>query len=252
MSALAVFLIAVGVADICRKLSARQWLALVAGPLTVVVCAAAAGLWHRGDIALLVVAAAMSVAWVVLGGAAERTGTRHGRALTVFGVGAALMVAFGGWSSEVAGPLGRWLPWVGLEEVQPDRAAMILGIVALQLVTANQLVRLILGAVGAVRPAGVPQPSDRLKGGRLLGPMERLLIVGLGLGGQFGAASAVIAAKGIIRFPELNAARKDSADNGGSAGSGIGPGIDAVTEYFLVGSFASWLIALAGLALTAA
>ena len=72
-----------------------------------------------------------------------------------------------------------------------------------------------------VRPAGVPQPSDRLKGGRLLGPMERLLIVGLGLGGQFGAASAVIAAKGIIRFPELNAARKESADSGVPTGSGI-------------------------------
>lgn len=248
MSALAVFLIAVGIADICRKLSTHRWPGLVAGPLAVIACAASAGLWHRGDIALLVVAAAVSVAWVVLGGAAERTGTRHGRALTVFGVGAALMVAFGGWASEVAGPLGRWLPWVGLDEVEPGRALMILAIVLLQLVTANQLVRLILGAVGAVRPAGVPQPSDRLKGGRLLGPMERLLIVGLGLGGQFGAASAVIAAKGIIRFPELNAARKESADSGDSAGSGI----DEVTEYFLVGSFASWLIALAGLALTAA
>lgn len=248
MSALAVFLIAVGVADICRKLSAHQWPALVAGPLAVVVSAASAGLWHRGDIALLVVAAILSIAWVVLGGAAERTGSRHGRALAVFGVGAALMVGFGGWASDVAGPLGRWLPWVGLGQVPPGRALMIVGIVLLQLVTANQLVRLILGAVGAVRPAGVPQPSDRLKGGRLLGPMERLLIVGLGLGGQFGAASAVIAAKGIIRFPELNAARKESADSGVPTGSGI----DEVTEYFLVGSFASWLIALAGLALTAA
>lgn len=116
---------------------------------------------------------------------------------------------------------------------------MIFAVVLLQLVTANQLVRLILGAVGAVRPAGEPQPSDRLKGGRLLGPMERLLIVGLGLGGQIGAASAVVAAKGIIRFPELNAQRKENN----------GAGIDEVTEYFLVGSFASWLIAMAGLVL---
>ncbi|AFM19352.1 hypothetical protein Mycch_4650 [Mycolicibacterium chubuense NBB4] len=245
MGALAVFLIAVGVADICRKLSAHRRLPLAAGPLTVVACAALAGLWHRGDVVLLIVAAAVSVAWVALGSAAEHTGSRQGRALAVFGAGILLMVAFGGWSSEVAGPVGRWLPWVGLEQVEPSRALMIVGVVLLQLVTANQLVRLILGAVGAVRPAGVPQPSDRLKGGRLLGPMERLLIVGLALGGQFGAASAVIAAKGIIRFPELNAARKESAEPGGS-------GIDEVTEYFLVGSFASWLIALAGLALTAA
>lgn len=247
MSVLAVFLIAVGVADICRKLSDRRWPALLAGPLTVVVGAAAAGLWHLGDVVLLVVAAAVSVVWVIVGDAAEHTGTRQGRALTVFGGGAALLVVLGGWASPVAGPIGWWLPWIGLAEVEPGRALMVVGVVLLQLVTANELVRLILGAVGAVRPAGVPQPSDRLKGGRLLGPMERLLIVGLALGGQFGAASAVIAAKGIIRFPELTAARKDSAE----AADPKGPGIDEVTEYFLVGSFASWLVALAGLALTA-
>jgi len=54
-----------------------------------------------------------------------------------------------------------------------------------------------------------------------------------------GAASLVVAAKSIIRFPELNAQR-DISD---------GVGIDEVTEYFLVGSFASWLFALAGLTL---
>ena len=91
---------------------------------------------------------------------------------------------------------------------------------------------------GAVRPAGEPQPSDRLKGGRLLGPMERLLILGLGLGGQLAAATAVIAAKGIIRFPELNSQRHEGDS-----------GINELTEYFLVGSFASWLLALAGVGL---
>ena len=84
---------------------------------------------------------------------------------------------------------------------------MITGVVLLQLVTGNQLVRLLLGSVGAVKPVGEPQPSDKLKGGRLLGPMERLLIVGLGLAGQLAAATAVVAAKSIIRFPEINAAK---------------------------------------------
>jgi hypothetical protein len=102
------------------------------------------------------------------------------------------------------------------------------------------LVRLVLGSVGAVRPVGEPQPSDKLKGGRLLGPMERLLIVGLGLGGQLTMATAVVAAKSIIRFPEINAQK--ARENGGI-------GIDEVTEYFLVGSFASWILALGGLAL---
>jgi hypothetical protein len=117
---------------------------------------------------------------------------------------------------------------------------MATGVVLLQLVTGNQLVRLLLGSVGAVKPAGEPQPSDKLKGGRLLGPMERLLILGLGLAGQLAAATAVVAAKSIIRFPEINAQK--AKENGNI-------GIDAVTEYFLVGSFASWIVALAGLAL---
>jgi hypothetical protein len=79
-----------------------------------------------------------------------------------------------------------------------------------------------------------------LKGGRLLGPMERLLILGLGLAGQLAAATAVVAAKSIIRFPEINAQK---AQENGTIG------IDEVTEYFLVGSFASWIVALGGLAL---
>lgn len=83
--------------------------------------------------------------------------------------------------------------------------------------------------------------SDKLRGGRLLGPVERVLIVGLGLAGQLSVATAVIAAKSIIRFPEINA-QKAKADGG--------VGIDDVTEYFLIGSFASWIIALGGLALT--
>ena len=118
---------------------------------------------------------------------------------------------------------------------------MVTGVVLLQLVTGNQLVRLVLGSVGAVKPAGEPQPSDRLKGGRLLGPMERLLILGLGLGGQLAVATAVVAAKSIIRFPEINAQK--ARENGGI-------GIDEVTEYFLVGSFASWIVALGGMVLT--
>lgn len=72
--------------------------------------------------------------------------------------------------------------------------------------------------------------------------MERLLILGLGLAGQLAAATAVVAAKSIIRFPEINAQK---ANGNGD----LGIGIDEVTEYFLVGSFASWIIALGGLAL---
>ena len=95
-------------------------------------------------------------------------------------------------------------------------------------------IRLVLDAVGV--PAADNEKS--LKGGRLLGPMERLVIVGLGLAGHVTAASIVVAAKGLLRFPELQ------------RGSGAG-GPSDVTEYFLIGSFASWLLALGGVALCA-
>lgn len=239
MSALAAFLIAAGMADACRKLVSRRWPPLTAGPIVVVAVAALAGMWHGPDIVLLTGAAAAAVAWVSLAVRAERTGAHQGAPLTVFGATTAVLIAASGWGSPVGGIVARWLPWAGFA-VEPDRALLIAGVLLLQLVTGNALVRLVLGAVGAVRPEGQPQPSDRLKGGRLLGPMERLLIVGLGLSGQLGLASAVIAAKGIIRFPELTAQRKENN----------GPGIDEVTEYFLVGSFASWLVAMGGLALT--
>lgn len=111
------------------------------------------------------------------------------------------------------------------------------GVVLAQLVTANILVRLLLDAVGVPATSGEKQ----LKGGRVLGPMERVFLTGLGALGELTAAAIVVAAKGLLRFPELQRAQRD-------------PGLPAdgpsdVTEYFLIGSFASWLLALGGAAL---
>jgi hypothetical protein len=170
---------------------------------------------------------------------AERTGERELAPLALFGSAVAVLIALSGLGSDVTGLVARWPAWVGIP-VDPDQLLMVIGVVLLQLVTGNQLVRLLLGSVGSIKPAGQPQASDRLKGGRLMGPMERLLILGLGLAGQLAAATAVVAAKSIIRFPEINAQK--ARENGGI-------GIDEVTEYFLVGSFSSWILALGGLAL---
>ena len=243
MSALAVMLIAVGIADAVRRVVRVAWVAPAVAPLVVVICAALAGLWHPGDIALMVIAAAAGVGWVLLNSRSERTGAHQGAPLAVFGIALAALIALSGFGSEVNGVVARWAKWVdvpGVGDISPDKLLMVAGVVLLQLVTGNQLVRLVLGSVGAVKPEGQPQASDRLKGGRLLGPMERTLILGLGLAGQLAAATAVVAAKSIIRFPEINAQK--ARENGNI-------GIDDVTEYFLVGSFASWIIALGGLAL---
>ncbi|WP_203336283.1 hypothetical protein [Nocardioides limicola] len=106
--------------------------------------------------------------------------------------------------------------------------------VLLQLSTANIVVRLILDAVGVPATTGEKQ----LKGGRVLGPMERLFLVTLGGLGHLTAAVVVVAAKGLLRFPEL---QRGAAE----------PGPSDVTEYFLIGSFASWLVGLAGVVMIA-
>jgi hypothetical protein len=243
VSALAVMLIAMGVADTVRRLTSAIWAPTVIAPLVVIACAALSALWHPGDIAPLIIAAAASAGWIVLCARAERSGEHQGAPLAVFGLAFAALIMLSGLGSDVGGLVQRWLSWVDVPvvgDVSPTRLLMVVGAVLLQFVTGNQLVRLVLSSVGAVKPEGQPQPSDKLKGGRLLGPMERTLIFGLGLAGQLAAATAVVAAKSIIRFPEINAQK--ARENGNI-------GIDDVTEYFLVGSFASWIIALGGLVL---
>jgi hypothetical protein len=241
MSALAVMLVAMGIADAFRSIGPRS-VSLAIGPIVTVAVAALSGLWHVRDIPLLIFAATATAVWRILCIRAERTGKHVMAPLILFAGATAVLIALSGWASPVRGAVGAWMSWSHLPfgKVTPTQLLMAVGVVLAQLVTGNQLVRLVLSSVGAVRPAGEPQPSDRLKGGRLLGPMERLLILGLGLSGQLAAASAVVAAKSIIRFPEINAQK--SRENGAI-------GIDDITEYFLVGSLASWIVSLGGLAL---
>ncbi|HYO00706.1 MAG TPA: hypothetical protein VET27_01915 [Mycobacterium sp.] len=244
MSALAVLLIAVGIGDVCRRLIDARWAAPMAAVVSIAACLLLAALWHPGDLLLLIVAAVSSVAWLLLCDRAERTAKHQALPLTVFGGAVSTLILLSGLGTDVGGLVGRWLAWVGYA-TSPNRALMVVGVLLVQLATANQVVRLVLGSVGAVKPAGQPQASDQLKGGRLLGPMERLLIVGLGLAGQLTLATAVVAAKSIIRFPEISAKRDKN-------GTPERVGIDDVTEYFLVGSFASWMLAFGALALVAA
>lgn len=85
----------------------------------------------------------------------------------------------------------------------------------------------------------VPAPSrdavagPLLRGGRLIGPLERLLVLTLGLAGVYPVIAAVLAAKGIVRFPEISADRAHGTK----------------AEEFLIGSLASWTTAGAGVLL---
>lgn len=82
----------------------------------------------------------------------------------------------------------------------------------------------VIGEIGD-RPGESATPL--LQGGRLIGPIERALIVVLALFGAYVLIAALVAAKGVVRFPEISADR----DVGSKA------------EEFLVGSFTSWAIA---------
>lgn len=230
MTALGCWLVVVGLCDLVRSArdataGARRLLLLALG--TCLLLAAALALSVPWWLTLLSV---VTLGLWVLGSAAALVG--HGTTARVVGLvglggGVALSLLAGGAveapSRVVSGPLG---------EVAPETLLLGVGVLLVQLSTANVLVRLVLDAVGV--PASDNEKS--LKGGRLLGPMERLLIVGLGMAGQLTAAGLVVAAKGLLRFPELQrGARSDGASD--------------ITEYFLIGSFASWLLALGGVAL---
>lgn len=255
MTWLAVWLLGVGVADLLRAADHRlvRGSAVPVGALTVVGVGLLAGLTGAADLVALLVSVVPLAGWVVLSERSLRRGGGHAEALLLLGGTAAVLVATSGFASTADGPLGDWLGWADLPfagDEPVDRLLLVAGLFVANLATGNVIVRLVLVSVGAMRPsagtghgrARESEPSDKLKGGRLLGPMERIFILGLGLAGQVTAASIVIAAKGLIRFPELQSAKDDATIKG--------DGIDQVTEYFLVGSFVSWLVALGSLALT--
>jgi len=124
-----------------------------------------------------------------------------------------------------------WRPSRGLAfpfvaEVSADQFTLALAVALFLLATANRIVRLLLDAALPQWKSG----EDTLKGGRILGPLERLIVGAIVLSGDPAAAAIVIAAKSLLRFPEMR-----KGDDG--------PGPEAVTEYFLIGTLSSLLIA---------
>jgi hypothetical protein len=119
-----------------------------------------------------------------------------------------------------------------LGQVGPTRTVVLAGVLLFELSTSNIVVRLLLDATGVSAATN----ESALKGGRLLGPMERVFILVLAVAGQLTAGAIVVAAKGLLRWPELQRSRAQ--------------GPTAVSEYFLIGSFASWLLGFLGWLLT--
>ena len=125
------------------------------------------------------------------------------------------------------------------------KMSAVVGIVVLLAVPANRVVADILavarqasrgsGEVVAAgrRPSlesgGQDEPGSSMRGGRWIGPLERILILLLASVEAPAAIAAIVAAKGVIRFPEI------SQDKAGQK-----------AEEFLIGSFASWILAVLG------
>jgi hypothetical protein len=247
MTWLALLWLGIGLADLVDEASGfrRRWIGTLVGGLAQV------GL---GLLALTVngpnaIAIAVCVGVLALWRWSHRTPTTGRRAalggLAIMLIASLVGLAFSGLCQPVSGPIATWLAATPrLAGAPADHVLPFVGGLLLNLSSGNTLVRDALVAAG-VSPltqgpgAGaslLAQP--RLRGGRVLGPMERVLILGFGASGNLAAAGLVVAAKGLVRFPELSATSRDDR----------APRIDEVTEYFLIGSFASILLALSCLA----
>ena len=239
MSWLGVLLLGFALTDLTHSVRPARWVPECTGALAAVGVALLAGLTSPRDLVALLVIVVLVLAW----GQSVTSGFGRGAAwppLVVLVVALVLGIGTSGAAPEADGLLARWLTGVSLpvlEDLSADRFLLAAGAFALQLSSGNVIVRLVLKATGTLNPAADGSlPPTPLKGGRLLGPLERVFILGLGLAGQLTAASIVVAAKGLLRFPELS-----------SPGERVR--IHQLTEYFLVGSFVSWLVALASLVL---
>lgn len=235
MSWLGILLIGFAVTDLTHAVRHTRLLPECVGALAALCVGLLAGLTSGRDVGALLVIAAVVLLW----GLTVTWGFGHpGPAwlpLSVFVLALAAAVACSGLAPDASGALARWLDSVTLpvlRDVSADRLLLVVGAFGIQLSTGNVLVRLVLKSTGTIHPlADGRMPPTRLKGGRLLGPLERVFILALALGGQVTAASVVVAAKGLLRFPELSS-RHDQER------------IHQMTEYFLLGSFVSWLVAL--------
>jgi hypothetical protein len=248
MIAVGIWLAAVGLADLVAGLSGepkagpRLIGAIVAGTTAPALFCVLAGA-DAGTAVLLTLTTGVTVAgWLVL-----RLGTPSTsalRALAALGfvvlsfaivsvLGTETIASFESESFLERG-IGN-LPFPTIAGASTDQVVFVAGVLLILFATSNAIVRLVLTAMGT----RFSNAEQRLRGGRVIGPLERVLIFGLGLAGQATAAALVIGAKGLLRYPELNNLRGEQ----GAGGSSARP-IDVVTEYLLIGSLTSWLLAL--------
>lgn len=244
----ALILIAIGSADLIRQfvVPRRRRLGLAIAGVAVIVLSVFAGAWPAG-----VLAVALAAAWIWLLPQHSAARARFWPAIGLAAICGGFVAVLG--SRDDIGLLGNvWVFPSPLGSLSLDEALLAIGVVLFLLESTNIIVRTALTdemsrgdtsqndapmdapatpSASAEGEASTPltQPRKTLKGGRLIGPLERVLVFALTLSGMYTILAAIVAAKGIVRFPEI------SRDGDGNR-----------AEYFLVGSMVSWVIALAG------
>lgn len=248
MTYLAAWLLTLGIGDLLRArrdhVESRHVALIAAAAVCMFVSLSlAVGTASGRGLLLTALCAAGLVVWIVASAAAlNHQGRRGGSAERRVALGALatpilILLVTSGRVPVDGGVLNRWyagLDIPALGSLPFETFLLGCGLLVFQVSSANIVVRMVLDSVGSPAESG----EQTLKGGRLLGPMERIFILGLGLAGDVTAASIVIAAKGLLRYPEIQHSQSSAPELRGQ-----------VSEYFLVGSFTSWLIAMAGLPL---
>jgi hypothetical protein len=223
---MALGLIGLGVADLVGwspdvEPGKRSIAAIGAGAVAVAVSAALAGISTSGVFVAAAIAVAVLAVWLLM--PSDKPGWPLAWILMVIIV----LFAAGGSADPIGGDLKEWysgLPVSFVAAVSVEQFVLAVGAVLFLLATANRVVRLVLEAAGTSPTKG----ESSLRGGRLLGPMERLIVGAIVIAGDPAGAALVIAAKSLLRFPEIR-------DDAGQP--------DSVTEYFLIGTFTSLLLA---------
>ena len=242
-------LLAVGAADLVRQFASRRWIGYLAAVVLLLLLGSVSD-------ALLPMLAALVVGalwvWCMPEGRAAPAGFWPAVLLALLVVGAVIGIG----DRSDAGLIGAvWQLRSPFGDVSFDLAILALGVSAFLLESSNLVVRAALDGEHTWRPIERATPPDMdtepepeadpesdsvvdpkasagsrsgFQGGRLIGPLERILILILTLAAAYPILAAMLAAKGIVRFPEIS--------RDGETG--------ARAEYFLVGSLVSWVIAL--------
>jgi hypothetical protein len=224
---LGALLLAIGAADVARPSDRaptraeriRTWAILIAA-ICALCWAASQPVWVAAP------AIAIGGAWIEL--SSRPRGGVVG--LVVLAAGIAIAICGAEPDAGVGTPLEQ--AWQAIRPepltgVDAATAVLAAGVLAFLVNSANLVTRVVTSRV-LRQTRDDDRPTAILRGGRFLGPIERIIIVGLILAGVPGGIAVVVTAKSVIRFPEIS----------GSTHRGV----DA--EYFLIGSGVSWGLAL--------